>query len=121
MNTLNISDDKKLRDIKDAFNAKFPHLKIEFFSEEHNEGEATAYKAMYDDELLLKDIRKNHNSGELSIDGHQKTCTFEQNFHDHFGVNVQVFRRTGNIWLQTTKTDDWTLSQQESKGQEYDH
>lgn len=121
MNTLNISDDKQLKEIKALFNAKFPHLKIEFFSEDHEVGEASTYKSMYDEDLYLKDIRSNHTEGELSIDGHTKTSTFESNFKEHFGVNVQVWRKSGNMWLQTTTTDDWTLSEQERKGVEYDH
>lgn len=75
---------------------------------------------MYDDNLLLKDIRTKHNDGVLSIDGHLKTSTFEKNFHSHFGVNVQVFRKQGRIWLQTIITDDWTLGHQEHKGEEFD-
>lgn len=120
MNTLEISDEKKLKEIKDLFNQKFPHLKIEFFAEEHKEGEATSFKSMYDDELYLKDIRKEHKDGKLSIDGHNKTSTLESNFKDHYGVNVQVWRKSGNMWLQTTTTDDWTLAEQEKKGEEYD-
>jgi len=120
MKTLKISDNKKLKDIKKEFNEHFPHLKIEFFSEEHHQGEGNPRKAMYDDNLLLKDIRTKHNEGELSIDGHQKTSTFEESFHDHFGVNVQVFRKQGRIWLQTIVTDDWTLAHQEQKGEEFD-
>jgi hypothetical protein len=120
MNKLHISDDVQLKQLKKEFNDKFPHLKIDFFADEHKEGEATAFKSMYDDELYLKDIRKNHIEGDLSIDGHQKTSTFESHFKDHFGVNVQVWRKSGNIWLQTTATDEWTLSEQERSGAEYD-
>ena len=121
MNTIHISDDVKLKDIKETFNNKFPHLKIEFFAEEHEEGEASSYSSMYDDELYLKHIRKNHTQGNLSIDGHVKTSTFENGFKEHFGVNIQVWRRSGNMWLQTTSTDEWTLSRQEKKGIEYDN
>ena len=121
MQTLKIHDGLKLKEIKDAFNAKFPHLKIEFFADEHRVGEANARKSMYDDSLTLATIRKKHNDGELSIDGHQKTSTFEQHFHDHFGVTVHVFRRSGNLWLQTTTTDDWSLAHQEKTGQEFDN
>jgi len=120
MQNLHINDNKQLKEIKVEFNTHFPHLKIEFFSEEHHQGEGSKRKAMYDEELLLKDIRKIHTEGELSIDGHQKTSTFEAHFLEHFGVNVQVFRKSGRIWLQTILTDDWTLSAQEHKGEEYD-
>ena len=121
MDTLQISDKIKLKELKAAFNEKFPHLKIEFFSEEHEKGEASTYKSMYDDDLYLKDIRTVHNEGELSINGHIKTSTFEQTFKEKYGINVQVWRRSGNMWLQTTTTDDWTLSEQEKKGVQYDN
>jgi hypothetical protein len=120
MKTLKIDDNKQIKEIKNEFNTHFPHLKLEFFSEEHHLGEGTERKAMYDDTLLLKDIRKIHNSGELSINGHQKSVTFEESFLEHFGVNVQVFRKAGRIWLQTIMTDNWTLSEQESKGEQFD-
>jgi len=120
MQKIHINDSKKLKEIKSEFNSHFPHLKIEFFSDEHGTGEGSLRKAMYDDNLLLKEIRKNHMDGELSIDGHQKTATFESSFLEHFGVSVQVFRKSGRIWLQTIMTDDWTLSEQEHKGEEYD-
>lgn len=121
MDNLQISDNVQLKEIKRIFNEKFPHLKIEFFSEEHAEGEASTYKSMYDEDLYLKDIRTNQNEGELSINGHTKTATFEQTFREKYGVNVQVWRKSGNMWLQTTTTDDWTLSEQEQKGVEYDN
>lgn len=35
-----------------------------------------------------------------------------------FNVNVQVFRRANSVWLETTKTDDWTLAKQNLAGQE---
>ena len=118
MKTLHIDDSRTLRDIKKEFNTYFPHLKIEFFSVTHMRDEASPRAAIYDDTLLLKDIRTIHNEGELSVDGHLKTSTFEQNFHDKFGVNIQVYRRSGNLWLQTITTDDWTLADQERKGVE---
>ncbi len=116
MKTLLIKDSKSLKELKTEFNAHFPHLKIEFFSVDHGEEEASPRTAIFDDKLLLKDIRTVHNEGELSIDGHLKTSTFEQNFHDTFGINAQVYRKSGRIWLQTVTTDDWTLADQERKG-----
>lgn len=121
MKTITVSDNMKLSEIKDAFTAHFPHLKVEFFSSEHKVGEASSKKTMFDDHLTLKEIRTVHTEGELSVDGHQKTSTFESNFFKHFGVTVQVLRKSGNIWLQTTTTDDWTLTQQEEKGKEFDN
>ncbi len=116
MKTIIIKDSQTLESIKSDFKNHFPHLKIEFFSSKHLENEASPRTAIYDDNLVLSDIRKNHTEGEMSIDGHLKTSTFEQNFNELFGVNVQVYRRSGNLWLQTITTDSWTLAEQERKG-----
>lgn len=120
MKSIIIKDDKTLIEIKQAFNSHFPHLKIEFFSVKHLEDEASPRNALFDDKMLLKDIRKNHHEGELSIDGHLKTTSFEQMFYDKFGVTVQVYRKSGNLWLQTIVTDNWTLAEQERKGVQMD-
>ncbi|UKN02961.1 hypothetical protein K6119_05460 [Paracrocinitomix mangrovi] len=118
METMRISDDQQLREIKEKFVEKFPHLRLEFFSEAHGLGEASTYKTKYDDELLLKDIRSIHNEGDLSIDGQTLTGDFESGFKSLFGVNVQVLRKAGNMWIQTTTTDRWTLDQQEKESKE---
>lgn len=120
MKTILINESQRLKEIKEDFSQNYPHLKIEFFSEEHKSGEASSRKSMFDDSVFLKDIRTKHSEGVLSIDGHQKTSTFETNFFNHFGVTVQVLRKSGNLWLQTTTTDDWTLAHQEKTGQEFD-
>ena len=43
---------------------------------------------------------------------------FENALMDQFGLSAQVFRRSGNIWLETTITDYWTLKQQNEHGRE---
>ena len=42
----------------------------------------------------------------------------EKIFKDQFSLAVQVFRRSGNLWLETTMTDNWTLRQQNEHGRE---
>jgi hypothetical protein len=43
---------------------------------------------------------------------------FENALMDQFGLSAQVFRRSGNLWLETTITDYWTLKQQNEHGRE---
>ncbi len=45
-----------------------------------------------------------------------KVRTLENVFYETYGLKVQVFRLSGNIWLQTTSTDEWTLHEQNRKG-----
>jgi hypothetical protein len=112
------NDFMQLKEIKDAFNQKFPHLRIEFYSKGHNEGEGTSAAAIYDENLRLVDIRKEGKMGSINIHGNMKTSTMEAIFAEEFGIHIQVFRKSGNVWLQTTATDDWSLAEQEREAAE---
>ena len=102
-----------LKDIKDQFNNKFPNLKIEFFEKHHDVGQASPKSAIYDDAFRLKDIRKEGSMKPISIHGNTKTSNLEKHFEEEFGVSIQVYKKRGKTWIQSTSTDDWTLAQQE--------
>lgn len=110
-----IKDNKKINEIQAEFNAKFPNLKIEFYKVQHHTGEGTSEKSKLDNNLTIGEIRTIHTSGDLSINGHQKVSTLENNFLTDYGLNIQVFRKSGSLWLQTTSTDNWTLSDQNER------
>ena len=114
--TIELNDAKvQLKSIKEEFSAKFPHLKIEFFKKSHAEGQASHSYAIYDDQLTLEDIREKNTTGTVSIHGNLKTSSLETLFEEEFGIHVQVLRKSGRVWLQTTATDDWTLAEQEQE------
>ena len=46
--------------------------------------------------------------------------TLESMFEDEFGLHVQVFRKSGETWLQTSVTDHWTLEKHMKIAQEMD-
>lgn len=111
-----ISDEKTLRDIQKEFNSKFPYLKLEFYSSRHGEGEGSPIQERLDPEQLLSTARQTHAKGNIQVKGDMEVSDFEQVFQDKFGLNVQVFRKSGNLWMQTTSTDHWTLAEQNRKG-----
>lgn len=111
-----ITDDKKLNDIQLAFHRKFPYLKIQFYSGHHDAGEGSPLKEKLDSKKPIGEIRTTHQQGDLKIDQEMKVSDFEQLFYDKYGLNVQVFRKSGNLWMQTTSTDHWTIAEQNRKG-----
>ncbi len=111
-----ISDSKKISEIQSEFNAKFQNLKIEFYTKQHEAGEGNTEKTQIDANKTIGEIRTVQSSGELSINAHQKVSTLEGRLKEDYGLNAQVFRKSGNIWLQTTSTDHWTLSEQNEQG-----
>lgn len=114
---LHIDDNKKIADIKAAFNSTFNHLNLEFFTKPHQVGEASAKKDMIDDTKTLAEIRKKHNEGNLVINADMLVSDLETAFEEKFGVHVQVFRKQNNVWLETTNTDHWTLARQNETGE----
>ena len=115
--TITINDKQSLGEIKEAFNNKYPHLKLEFYDHAHKEGEGSPVRFQLEDNQIVGEIRKMHSEGELSIHANQKVNTLETRFKEIYGLNVQVFRKSNKIWLQTTATDEWTLAHQEHKGE----
>ena len=113
---MTITDDKKLKDIQREFNEKFPHLKIEFYARRHAPGEGSRLPEQLDVNKTIGEVRTAHAEGDLSIDGHQKVSTLEQHFFEKYGLSTQVFRKSGDLWLQTSTTDHWTLAEQNQKG-----
>ena len=111
-----INDDQKIETIQNEFHAKFEFLKLEFYKKSHAPGEGNTDKEKLDPQQKLGDVRSIHNTGDLEIDGAMSVNDMEQEFHDRYGLNVQVFRKSGELWLQTTATDDWTLEVQNTKG-----
>ncbi len=111
-----ISDDKRLIDIQKEFSTKFPYLKLEFYASEHGSLEGSPASAQLDLQQTVREVRSIHDEGDLSINGHVKVSTLEENFSRKYGLNVQVFRKSGSIWLQTISTDEWSLAEQNRAG-----
>lgn len=116
-----ISDTVTIKSIQADFNAKYPFLKLEFFSRPHTTGKGSEKKYMKTEDAILRDFRRVHSSGDLSISDKMTVTELETLFKEHYGLYVQVFRRSGKLWLETTATDNWTLENQNEQGRELSH
>ena len=56
--------------------------------------------------------------GEIVINEEMRVKELENMFQQKFAISAQVFRKSGNLWLETTMTDNWTLQQQNNHGRE---
>lgn len=111
-----ISDDKTIAQIQEEFTEKFEGLKLEFYGHAHGTFENSSKKDLLPSDSLIKDIRKIHTEEDYTILPEMTVSSLEQTFEDKFGLHVQVFRRSKDLWLQTSTTDGWTLEVQNRKG-----
>jgi hypothetical protein len=112
-----INDKRKIFAIQEAFTQAFPYLKLEFFAKGHTPGAGSAKKFIKHASKTLGECRTIHKRGSITITGNMTVGDLEQHFADVYGLGVQVFRKSGNVWLETTVTDGWTLETQNKQGE----
>lgn len=111
-----IDNSKKIKDLQAEFHKDFPYLKLEFYKGAHQKGEASPARQQLDNEQLVGNVRSVQREGSLLIRQEMTVSELERQFLENFGLNAQVFRRSGTLWLQTSATDNWTLAEQNRKG-----
>lgn len=114
---IKIVDKRKIVEIQDEFNKVFPYLKIEFFSKAHKPEAGTAKKYLIANNKTLGECRTIHNSGTVAIAPKMTVLELEKGFNEVFGLSIQIFRKSGRAWLETTVTDAWTLEEQNNEGE----
>lgn len=94
-------------DLHTAFNSMFPRLALRVFEKKHEEGEGSPQAERVDaDTPLSQWLGDGEHQVELRAD--MTVAELESAIAD-LGLAVQVFRRSGDLWLETTRTDGWTL------------
>lgn len=111
-----IDDSRKLADIQKEFNDFFPFLSLDFFSKDSDFSHPDAKRIKYLDGMTAGSCRTMKGAGTLIIFPEMAVDDLEKIFKEHFGLSVQVLRRSGNVWLKTSHTNDWSLTQQNRQG-----
>lgn len=119
---LHLSPEKTLGAIQTEFTAAFPGLKLAFFSQPHHAHEGSAAKFLVQKaQMPLGELSPNMKSDQLQIEATLPTWRVEQIFEEEYGLHVQVFRRSGNLWLETSVTDSLTLEEQQTRARASEH
>jgi hypothetical protein len=112
-----INDSKKIFSIQEDFNTLFPYLKLEFFSKPLHSGGAVARRLLSHDTRTLSECRTVKGNEGLTISPDMTVVDLEKNFKEVYGLGIQVFRKSGKVWLETTLTESWTLEEQNRQGE----
>ena len=113
---MKISDSQTIKDIQKEFTSHFPGLKIEFYERSHGSYKASPKSALIPNEVIIGNIRSIHNEGDIELLPELTVNQVESQMKKIYGLNVQVFRKSKDLWLQTSTTDDWSLEKQNNKG-----
>jgi hypothetical protein len=113
-----ISEEDILRNIQNKFHEVYHYLKLECYLCPHERGEGTANSKKIPGGTPIEEIRLIHSFGWLDIGEHRTVAEVERDFYRDMGLAVQIFRRSRTGWLQTTRTDELSLGEQNLMGKE---
>jgi len=114
---IRITPTRLISEVQQEFNTLFPFLKLEFFrSKGYQPGPVANHIIPHN--RRIGDCQVAITDGTIEINKNMKVKELERIFKELFRLNVQVFRQSGNLWLQTTITDEWTLQNQNEHGME---
>lgn len=114
---LNINNQLTIGIIKEKFNNRFPFLGLKFFKPVWDQSFLHLTNEVYPGEKL-EEFQKPGNTSAFNITSTDLVSEVEQNFRKRYALDVQVVRHSGNTWLLTNKTDNYTLEQQNEFGKE---
>ena len=113
---LHLSPDKTIGALQTEFTAAFEGLKIVFFSKPHAEHKGSAAKFLIQDrDMSLSQLSPNLKPGTILTGPETIVWDLEKAFEGQFGLHVQLFRKSGLTWLETSVTDNLTLAEQQAK------
>lgn len=113
---IKVTDKRTIEEVQEEFTKEFTYLKIQFFKHGHKTFKGNEKKEMIPPSTLFGSIR--HTNGTIEINDDMKVSELELLFKEQLGLNIQVFRKSGKSWLETTVTDGWTLKKQNDEGKE---
>lgn len=113
---LKVKKNRSIGELQEDFNTAFPFLKIEFYKK------ANGKAVLNNNQHLNKSVSLGKagvsNEGTLKVADTMTVGELEHIFKEQFGADIQVSRKSGSLWLETTMTDNWTLLQQNEHGKE---
>ena len=108
---INFNKSTKLSQLQIDFQKRFKFLKIEFFKEKKGPNPKYTAKDVLDNTLRIEETSSGTSDDQVHITGLMKVRDVEKNFSSKLGLYVQIFRKSGKVWLITSSTDHLTLDE----------
>lgn len=113
---LHIKNQMTISELQKQFSVEFPYLKIEFFDIPHTSSNKLTKAHLFPAGRLLGVCRKMRNEGIIIINPEDTVEKLENIFWNEYGLSAEVFRRSGNLWIETSLSNSWTLKLQNEEG-----
>lgn len=109
-----ITNNSLWNDIQSTFSTNYPFLKIEFTDSEKGIKKNRRFKI--DADSCINNITKLNEPCIIDIDGNRSISQLALDFKNMLGIEVEVLRKSGNVWNLISLTGSWTLESQNEAG-----
>ena len=116
---LGIEKDTRILDLQKEFNHLYPFLKLEFFRHPASQNKILQKAEKINPLEPIRSLSRNHEPGKIDIGPQTTVAQLVDNFRKVFRLSVLVFRKSGNLWIETSLTDNWTLDKQNTIGETF--
>jgi hypothetical protein len=111
---IHFNPETTIEEVQHQFTLSFPHLKLGFFKDLNQDQILTADELIKNEKVRFSELTEKSASGSFHFDSAKTILEFEKSVLDEFGLQLQVFRKSGSTWLVTTNTDSKTFAEQEA-------
>lgn len=114
---LNLKGNETIGDVKFEFNANFPFLMLDFFNPIYDVTNQNHVEPI-GPQIQIHELVDKFKDIQVIITPNMTVKELEMNFKKLLGLTVIVLRKSGNVWLEATATNNWTLEKQNEMGAE---
>ena len=114
-NEIVVSGETRLSEIRDAFADYYPFLMIGFAHQEQYP--AASSLAALSLEKPSDAFARMGASYAIDVSSQRSVVDVVRDFSDLFGVQIQMYRKSGSVWNLILYTDSWSLRRQNDAGE----
>jgi hypothetical protein len=103
--------------VQEEFTRVYPFLKLEFRNTVHQALSSMDGSNVHTEDHV-RDGARNLLEKDIRLSDNMTVSELESLLLQLFGLPVQVYRKSGNFWMETRMTRDWTLKQQNEHGKD---
>jgi deoxyhypusine synthase len=115
---ITITQNTLISDVQKSFQQVYSHLSLQFFKKTVNEEQESSAKKFFTPEQAFGKVVPLKKEGDITLSSTMTVSQLIEEFSNTYGIYAQVLRKSANLWLEITLTNNWTLQQQNDHGRE---
>jgi len=112
-----IRPENRIQEIQMEFNTLYPYLKVEFYRPILTPGKFPNRGQRIEGYEPVRKYSKIEKPCYLALNSTRTIYEVESDFQNVFALAAEIYRKSGNNWIETSLTDQWTLEHQNREGE----